>query len=437
MRWVWLALVVGCRIHFDDLPSRSDASSADADAFAGDAPAQLEIIVSGYGAVVGPGIACADDCTYSLSQPVTLSAVAGEAWGFQGFGAPCSGTTCTIANAATLTATFTQLPITANRVFITSATTAQNVGAAAFDTMCGTAATGAGLTGTYVAYVSTTAKNAVDKLAGKRGWVRMDGLPFLDQTSAIGSPLPRGAVYDEHGAVNGSFTPTGSTNSGVLQASENCSNWSVTTSASVAGAGGHYGDIAALGGYSSTCNFTLQLLCFETDFTVAVPIAPPPFPVGRYVFTSHNTYTLAGIAAADTQCQSDATAAGLPGTYVAFVATTTQSASDRIGGVAGIWRRSDGLVVTRTGLDQSPLDTAAFLDATGHEPVLNAGIWFGANTATELGTSQNTCNDYSDSALPGTSLWLDSYDQDLLVDVGTASNGCSNPTVGLMCAQTM
>ena len=37
------------------------------------------------------------------------------------------------------------------------------------------------MTGDFVAFVSTSTVQARDRLTGSRGWVRLDGLPFVDQ----------------------------------------------------------------------------------------------------------------------------------------------------------------------------------------------------------------------------------------------------------------
>src|SRR5947207_2017750 len=57
--------------------------------------------------------------------------------------------------------------------------------ASAADQACGDQAIAAGLPGTYVAWISTSTSNAIDRLAGARGWVRVDGVPFADQLSEL------------------------------------------------------------------------------------------------------------------------------------------------------------------------------------------------------------------------------------------------------------
>ena len=58
-----------------------------------------------------------------------------------------------------------------------------------------------------------------------------------------------------------------------------------------------------------------------------------------------------GIAAADALCTSEATAAGLPGTYRAFLATKQASAMSRFDLGGAPWVRVDGVVLATTASD--------------------------------------------------------------------------------------
>src|SRR5215510_6780649 len=75
----------------------------------------------------------------------------------------------------------------ANLVFVTSQhVIAGQLGSlAAADAVCNESAANAGLPGVYVAWLSTSATNAIDRLAGARGWVRPDGRPFADTSADI------------------------------------------------------------------------------------------------------------------------------------------------------------------------------------------------------------------------------------------------------------
>jgi hypothetical protein len=378
-----------CRFHFDPLAG----GEAGRDAVAA---GHIDITVVGFGAVTAPGgIACADHCGYDVGDPIVLTATPGEAWQLDHYDVPCgTSSTCTVDPGTSLTVTFTPSPRTANLVFVASTYPAPTIGVSGFDSACQTAATAAGHSGNFVAFVSTSTMNAVDRLAGKRGWVRFDGLPVFDQLSDIGQPsLPRAVLLTEGGAPRpGGIAMTGSNPDGT-NSGQNCTDW---TSSSGSFNGGYTGFAGpdATGGAGAPCTSGYGLYCFQVDRTTAVTLRPPPFPVGRYVFVASKPFAMTGIAAADAQCQADASAAGLAGSYAALLATTTQTAADHVGGVAGIWRRPDGLVVARAGLDQPNLDAAPKLDATG-TLVPGAVLVFGAMDVNTLGTATTTCSDWT------------------------------------------
>src|SRR5262245_55485496 len=78
----------------------------------------------------------------------------------------------------------------ANVGFVRSGLTDGGIGGLAqADAICAQRAIEGSLPGTYVAYLSTTTVNAIDRLAGARGWVRPDGQPFADTTADIAAGI--------------------------------------------------------------------------------------------------------------------------------------------------------------------------------------------------------------------------------------------------------
>jgi hypothetical protein len=80
-----------------------------------------------------------------------------------------------------------------------------------------------------------------------------------------------------------------------------------------------------------------------SDVNVTATFGPP-----NYMFVTSSTIIpghLFGIAGADTECTNRATAAGLPGTYKAWINDTGVNANSRVG--AGGWVRTDGRPFTR------------------------------------------------------------------------------------------
>jgi hypothetical protein len=121
-------------------------------------------------------------------------------------------------------------------------------------------------------------------------------------------------------------------------------------------------------------------------------------PPVNYIFATSKDYPttgFGGLAGADDICQSHAAAAGLPGTFVAFLSTSTVNAKDRVGAARG-WIRVDGKPVIdslattlATGqifyspaLDElgAPADIGAVMTGTKPDGTVDAGY---------------TCSDYT------------------------------------------
>jgi hypothetical protein len=384
---------VACRYRFDVV--------ADVDGGGDDGtttPTAITVMVSGHGVALVEGQPpCANRCTYDVGA-IDVSPWAGEAWQFAGFSEPaCStATTCSVAPGATVNVSFTPSPITANRMFISSMNVPRT-GLAGLDTTCTDAATAAGLGGTFVAFASTSTVDARSRLGSARGWVAMNGLPVIDTVADFDSATrPRAPMFTELGGRNLIPAATGSNADGTKSVGNMCGDWLLTTGNRYAGYANEI-DVYTVSFVSGSCANSSAVYCMQTDFTTPVSLTYPPAPMGRYVFVTGATFPVGGgIAAADLRCQNDATAAGLPGSYAALLATSTMSAADHVGGLAGMWRRTDGLVVSFTGLDQEPLDAAISLAATGLPGLGNYGM-LGALSPTALGTA--TCSDWTDSAM--------------------------------------
>ncbi|MBV8760656.1 MAG: hypothetical protein JO257_25410 [Deltaproteobacteria bacterium] len=139
--------------------------------------------------------------------------------------------------------------------------------------------------------------------------------------------------------------------------------------------------------------------------------------------------SLGGAGAADALCTTLARNAGHPGHYVAWLGTSTQSATTRIGGVPRGWVRADGrpfgdtLVDIALGRVWYPLrltETGDDLALTGNATDLV--VVTGTNPD---GTSDtNTCGDYTTATIPG-------------VQAGLADNAPSgwNSNMGASCTQ--
>ena len=264
------------------------------------------------------------------------------------------------------------------------------------DILCNQAAAAASLPGTYVAWLSTSSVNALDRLAGARGWVRTDGTPFADQhTMLIGGahwfPLNR----DETGAVATGLVVTGTGSSGTASGTA-CSDWSSTTGSAIGGAAQEMGRFWTSGKVPPcTGVISTRLYCFGIDENVAVQ---PPQAAGRLAFVSSATFQpgpSAGIDAADTLCQGEASTAGLPGDYKALLAADGATALSRFDTGGQMWVRTDGIPFGTLGdLLSGSLPTSINVQADGTTYTSQGFALTGANNPNVAGTVAGTCDDW-------------------------------------------
>jgi hypothetical protein len=395
----WIAVVLaGCRFGFEPLAGLSGTARS------------ISVTIEGAGAVVSdpPGLACVDACTATFDGPVTLTATpAGprdvSAWS----GAPCTGTSCTVDGDQdqNVVVEFNAPPtINTNIVFATAMehtgalkTVADTDGLAAGDRLCNEVAAAAGHTGTFVAFLSsaTLGVDAITRLGTARGWVRTDGaVVFPDETSIATYqqiyPIDRDELDRGLTAATDALWLGGSEN-GVQSSVNDCAGFTDGTTSM-----GQTMPADTVGGQGITnsrpCDRPTSLICMQTDFAV-VPDLPPPFPIGRRAFVTDELWSGAGgLAGADASCQADADDAGLAGTFVAGLATSTQSVADRAGGLSGPWRRPDGRVVTLGSLAGEVFD--APLNRNAHGESQSNPVFVGAPSLTSLATLN--CADWTD-----------------------------------------
>ncbi|HEY2386981.1 MAG TPA: hypothetical protein VGK30_08475 [Candidatus Binatia bacterium] len=320
---------------------------------------------------------------------------------------PTPGPLTPTPTSATPTRTPTPIPTATahlNRVFVTSSLHAANFGSAAqADTVCQAVATNEPLAGTYVAWLSDGASLASSRLGAARGFVRMDGKPFADQVSDItaGKILNTVHLTEQGNTVSGTTTPvwTGTNADGTL-AADTCLDWT-STGAGAAGLSGRTegGVVSWTSRDSAACNATRRLYCFQTDFTTPLTFAPATGKVAFYTVGMLTPGPGIGIAAADTLCADEASAAGLAGTFQALLATSTASAISRFPGAAGnTYVRPDGIVVASgpTLAAGSALQSGIWQHADGTYGA-NSNAWTGANDPSSTGTAASTCDDWMDA----------------------------------------
>lgn len=140
------------------------------------------------------------------------------------------------------------------------------------------------------------------------------------------------------------------------------------------------------------CQESGALICVELGHSAPVMGTPQP---GRLAFLSTSPFVSGGgLAAADAQCAEDAAAAGLSGSFLALLSTSTMDAFARFALDGPTWTRVDGLAIAPTAADVAGplpeyLDTFTAMRPDG-SPVLNALVW--------TGTATYNCNDWTSAS---------------------------------------
>jgi hypothetical protein len=224
------------------------------------------------------------------------------------------------------------------------------------DAYCDGAAADAGLTGEYRAWLSTYDVQARDRLVGARGWIRVDGAPFADTVD----DLVAGRIFnppsvDERGRMlaidDVDLIPTG-TRFGYSTAGANCYNWTLAEPEGAL-AGSPHGTASFWTASSERDCSPSRLYCFGVDREQPVRPADVPVPGSRRAFVTDGLFRPGGgLVAADALCAAEAAEAGLPGSFLALLPTTSASAASRFDEAAGAtWFRIDGAPLHVPGSD--------------------------------------------------------------------------------------
>lgn len=143
-----------------------------------------------------------------------------------------------------------------------------------------------------------------------------------------------------------------------------------------------------------------------------------------WVFTTSRSFTgdFGGLPIANAACQTEATAAGLEGTFFAWLSTSSSSAIDNIAGtgpwlLAGTDREVFANRATLTDLPAAPID----VDATGTLLADDLTVWTGTATggeASAFGSCRNwTRADDANRGAVGGTFTIDGWTE-------TAEQGC-------------
>jgi len=246
-----------------------------------------------------------------------------------------------------------------NIMFVTSTT--QVVGSLGgllgADDVCAQRALAARLPGTYVAYLSTTSVDARDRLAGSRGWVRTDGLPFVDTVEDLIAGrlwypprLDEGGIELTSAPVSAQPIVTGTTATGTIENSGSlttCSDWTApTTGVNAVGGSAHATGSSWTRSIAIDCAQAARLYCFGVGAQVAVA---PVLVTGRLAFLSSPWIPGGGRGDADAHCQTDGAALGR--TFLALLPVLGSAAVARFDTGGAPWVRVDGVPIVATASD--------------------------------------------------------------------------------------
>lgn len=355
----------------------------------------------GYGLTIDagiPGLVCPGACTIDAQPgtPYLLSHASPFARLF------CDGGVCagTLASDTTVTARFGLY----NRAFLSPEALPANLGGVApYSAACRDWAADAGLPSTnWIAWMAADAGTTDPRGAATttRGWVRVDGKPFVDQLFSTrmfyppsidsrGLDLTRdGGAAATFGALTVAAGPSTTTPSGFV----NCGNWTQMSGQYSQGiVSGNEWTIAL--GFSTSCATPTRVLCLQNDWTTQL-LEPGVPPGGKLAF-------LAGQVTANALSSTTVCTGGPAGrTFSPLRPIGGMSAFAVLGSpLSGVWYRPDGTQVATAS------DLALTTGVPFTAPVIQfpdggylradpASAFTGAGAPGRAGLATETCDDW-------------------------------------------
>lgn len=264
-----------------------------------------------------------------------------------------------------------------NRIFMTFPGSDGNLGGlVGADAKCQAAADSKALEGKWQALLWTAAGGPSLRFAGSRGWVDLAGTQIADRAEDLDYNNLNPLLLDESGSsIAGRYAWRGDMDF-------SCADWTDQTNVATPRL---YESEASWDNdsYSSCPSIDLGLLCAEVGHVA--PVIPVVHP-GRIAFVSETFWVpTGGLAAADAVCQGEANAAGVPGTFLALLATSSATAESRFSATGLPWQRVDGVRITNTAdelVGPGAVNVwSSFIARSATGAVNNNRIWYGSPTA--------------------------------------------------------
>jgi hypothetical protein len=270
-------------------------------------------------------------------------------------------------------------------------------GTAAADTLCNQHAVAAGIGGSYIAWLSTSSINAIDRLGQSRGWVRRDGTPLVDTIAdLVAGKFFYPLTIDELGntVAFGKIAITGTLADGTSSGAD-CNGYTAVSSVGYGGVG--YSTVlwTQINNSTTECGDLVRIYCFGVGETT--PVKPAATTARRAFLLAAPWASGGGISSADTACQGEAGQANLTGTFRALLGQTGTTAISRFSLSGTVWTRVDDVALASTTADFSAGTTIATLNVTAagaYVPEGNGFAWTGG-LPDAIGTAQTTCTDWA------------------------------------------
>jgi hypothetical protein len=392
-------------------------------------------------ACASPGPACVVEVVPGSVVHLSAAPAQGSVFGLWTGVPTCSVGECSFAVTGSVSVSGT-LRLPYDLAFVTSSERAPGSlgGRDGADAECGARARAGGYDGSFVALLGDGTP-----VAGLHGWVRSDGAAVATSFAelSVGQlilPIDR----DELGQPVPEGTPVVTDLVPDLRPldGDHCDGFQLETGTVGYGVAGATVQMWVATGHMS-CRDPARLYCVQTDLAVDPPAPVPPAPgmlrAFYYYFAppaSDGFVPGGGRPAADTACDALGDLRLGPGSYVALLATSSESATARLP-LGRAWSRFDGPPLGTSAelkagrfaapLNLNPAPTRPFyLGGSGHT---FGQAWIGASDLAAPGTVASTCNNWGSTSGRGrvaqVSAGLSHFDTD---------DDCAHPH-GLWCLE--
>ena len=280
-------------------------------------------------------------------------------------------------------------PLPPNRIFMSSTTHDGAFGGlTGIDAFCQALADGQTLGGAWQAVVWANSQPPSARFAGSRGWVNLAGTVIADLPTDLDAATLNPLRFDESGQA---LTDTASDYAfygGMPPASDTCVDWTSNTM-SMHGIHVVHSEASFDTDVYSDCPSPEHVVCAEIG---RISPTRPPIETGRIAFITAGMWVPSGgLSGADMFCQSEANAAGVTGTFLAYLPTAAATADSRFTTTGLPWRRVDGVRIVDAASDlvgASPLPVwKSFIGRTAAGVETKARVW--------TGTQSQSCSDWA------------------------------------------